>query len=455
MVRHVPASSRLAAMTAADPAVTRDDSYRAPVGTHDVLPPESGRWAQLVSLFARRAARFGYGLVLTPTFEHVEVFQRVGEGTDVVRKEMYEFTDKGGRRLALRPEGTAPVVRAYLQHRPTPPWKVWYIAPHFRHEKAQRGRYRQHHQLGVEVLGVDDPAVDVEVIDLAQGFLASLGLSRFSLALNSLGDSVCRPGYLDALRDYLRAHAGELCEDSQGRLETNPLRVLDCKQPQCLAVTERAPQLLEHLCEPCEAHFEAVQAGLKTLGVSFEIDPRLVRGLDYYTRTTFEFASEALESAQNALGGGGRYDRLAEEMGGPPAPGIGFGIGIERVLIACDAEGVLPAPSPYLDAFVVDALGVRGVPGDTAPGGNPEVVALLHELREAGLSADRAYGGRSLKAQAKAANRAGARYLVIVGREEMGRGAVAVRDMESGEQVEVGRSRVGSWLCEHCQRVTA
>ena len=443
---HVPASPRCAPVTAADPAAGREDAYRAPVGTHDVLPPESGRWAELVSQFARRAARFGYGLVLTPAFEHVEVFQRVGEGTDVVRKEMYEFEDKGGRRLALRPEGTAPVVRAYIQHRPTPPWKVWYLAPHFRHEKAQRGRYRQHHQLGAEVLGVDDPAVDVEVIDLAHGFLTSLGLSRFSLALNSLGDSVCRPGYLDALRDYLRAHADQLCADSQARLETNPLRVLDCKQPQCVAVIERAPQLLEHLCEPCEAHFEAVQAGLKTLGVPFEIDPRLVRGLDYYTRTTFEFASEALESAQNALGGGGRYDRLAEEMGGPPAPGIGFGIGIERVLIACDSEGVLPTPLPRLDAFVVDALG-------GGPGGDPEVVALLHELREAGLSADRAYGGRSLKAQTRAADRAGARYLVIVGREEMGRGAVAVRDMESGEQVEVGRSRVVSWLCEHRERL--
>jgi histidyl-tRNA synthetase len=416
------------------------DAYRAPVGTHDVLPPESGRWAKLVATFASRAARFGYGLVMTPAYEHVEVFQRVGEGTDVVRKEMYEFEDKGGRRLALRPEGTAPVVRAYIQHRPTPPWKVWYLSPHFRHEKAQKGRYRQHHQLGVEVLGVDDPALDVEVISLAQGFFTSLGLARFRLSINSLGDGQCRPGYLEALRAYLRAHADELCEDSKARYETNPLRVLDCKVPSCVAVTERAPQLLEHLCADCKAHFEAVQAGLDAIGVAHEIAPRLVRGLDYYTRTTFEFASEALESAQNALGGGGRYDKLAEEMGGPPSPGIGFGIGIERVLIACDAEGVLPAPAPYLDAFVVDAVG---------PEVSAEVTALLAELRETGLSADRAYGGRSLKAQTKSADRAGARYVVLIGRVEMEKGAVAVRDMQSGEQVEVPRNRVVVWLHEH------
>jgi histidyl-tRNA synthetase len=424
------------------------DVYRAPVGTHDVLPPESGRWTALVAAFAGRAGRFGYGLVMTPAYEHIEVFQRVGEGTDVVRKEMYEFEDKGGRRLALRPEGTAPVVRAYIQHRPTPPWKVWYLSPHFRHEKAQRGRYRQHHQLGVEVLGVDDPALDVEVISLAHGFLTTLGLSRFRLAINSLGDEQCRPGYLEALRSYLRAHADELCADSRSRLETNPLRVLDCKNPACMAVTERAPQLLEHLCADCKTHFEAVQAGLDAIGVPHEIAPRLVRGLDYYTRTTFEFASEALESAQNALGGGGRYDKLAEEMGGPPSPGIGFGIGIERVLIACDAEGVLPAPAPHLDAYVVDAVGPAGVGGGPLGTAGAEVTALLAELRETGLSADRAYGGRSLRAQTKAADRAGARYVVLVGRAEMEKGAVAVRDMVSGEQVEVPRARVVAWLHE-------
>ena len=422
------------------------DVYRAPIGTRDVLPPESARWAELVAVFAARAARFGYGLVLTPIFEHLEVFQRVGEGTDVVRKEMYEFTDKGGRRLALRPEGTAPVVRAFAEHRPTTPWKVWYLAPHFRHERPQRGRYRQHYQLGAEVLGVDDPEVDVEVIALAEGFFSALGLGRAALSLNSLGDEACRPAYLDALRAYLRAHEKELCADSVSRIESNPLRVLDCKRPQCIEVTERAPQLLEHLCGPCEAHFEAVQAGLTSLGIAHEIAPRLVRGLDYYNRTTFEFTSEALEAAQNALGGGGRYDRLAEEMGGPTAPGIGFGIGIERLLIACDAEGVLPTPAPHLDAFVIDALAAGEA--EAGSGERTALTTLLSELRESGLSADRAYGGRSVKAQWRAADRAGARFAVVLGRQEMARGAVAVKDMTSGEQVEVPRARIVPWLVE-------
>jgi histidyl-tRNA synthetase len=429
----------------------RGDVYRAPVGTRDVLPPGSGRWEELVGRFASRAGRFGYGLVMTPVFEHVEVFQRVGEGTDVVRKEMYELTDKGGRRLALRPEGTAPVVRAFVEHRPTTPWKVWYVAPHFRHERPQKGRYRQHHQLGAEVLGVDDPEVDIEVIALASGFFSALGLSRVTLAINSLGDEVCRPGYLDALRTYLRSHQDQLCADSAARVEDNPLRVLDCKRPQCVEVTERAPQLLEHLCGPCRAHFEAVQGGLEDLGIAHEIAPRLVRGLDYYTRTTFEFLSDALDAAQNALGGGGRYDRLAEEMGGSPAPGIGFGIGIERLLIACDAEGVLPAPAPHLDAFVVDALAGGGSDTGSGEGGRAAVVTLLSELRESGLSADRAYGGRSLKAQWRAADRAGAHFVVLLGRQEMSRGAVAVKDMASGEQVEMPRSHVVSWLHERCQ----
>jgi histidyl-tRNA synthetase len=263
-------------------------------------------------------------------------------------------------------------------------------------------------------------------------------LTRYTLALNSIGDQKCRPVYLDELRAYLRAHASELCADSQARYEQNPLRVLDCKVPQCVAVTERAPQLSEHLCAECLAHFEGVQAGLTALGIDFRLNPRLVRGLDYYTRTTFEFASDALESAQNALGGGGRYDRLAEDMGGESAPGIGFGMGIERILLACDAESVLPAPAPHLDAYVVDATG----------SGGPVVVALLHELREAGLSADRAYGGKSLKAQQRNANRTGAHYVVLVAPREMERGAVAVRDMSTGEQEEVARSRVVSWLCE-------
>jgi histidyl-tRNA synthetase len=412
------------------------DVFRAPTGTRDILPPESRRWSQFVADFATQAGRYGYELAITPVFEHLEVFARVGESTDIVRKEMYDFTDKGDRRLVLRPDGTAGAVRAYVQHRPTPPWKVWYVAPHFRYDRPQKGRYRQFFQVGVEAIGADDPAVDVEVIDLAVGFLQSLGLTDMTLSLNTLGDTKCRPAYLDALRDYLRVHAGELCADSQARMEQNPLRVLDCKRPECIAVTERAPQIFEHLCSECETHFEAVQRGLSALTIEHEIQPRLVRGLDYYTRTTFEIASGALESAQNALGGGGRYDLLAEEMGGDPTPAIGFALGIDRSLIACDAAGVYPTPGPMVDVFVVDMV------GGLVP------LTLLHDLRVAGLAADRAYGGRSAKAQFKKADASGARFAVVVGATEIERGVLSVRDLAASTQEEVAQDYVIPWLLE-------
>ncbi|MFN8035964.1 MAG: histidine--tRNA ligase [Acidimicrobiia bacterium] len=412
----------------------RGEAFRAPIGTHDVLAPESGRWIAVVAMFAQRAQRFGYGLAVTPIFEHREVFQRVGEGTDVVRKEMYELTDKGGRTIALRPEGTAPVVRAYVQHRPTPPWKAWYVAPNFRYERPQKGRYRQHWQLGAEVLGVDDPDVDVEIIELADGYYRALGLGHVRLLLNSMGDERSRPIYEAALREYLREHAALLGPDFAARAEANPLRVLDSKDPAWQEVIERAPQLTEYLSDESREHFERVQRGLDELGIRYELAPRLVRGFDYYTRTVFEFQSDALDAAQNALGGGGRYDKLAEEMGGPPTPGIGFGIGIERVLIACDAEGAMPAPAARVDAFVVDATGTS------------IATRVLAELREAGLAADRAYGGRSVKAQWKAADRSGARYGVMLGEAELTRHAVAVKNLTTGEQVEVPREAVAAWI---------
>jgi histidyl-tRNA synthetase len=411
------------------------DAYRAPVGTHDVLPPESGRWMQVVSAFAERATRFGYGLVITPVFEHVEVFQRVGTSTDVVRKEMYELEDRGGRQLALRPEGTAPVVRAYVQHRPTPPWKAWYVAPHFRYERPQKGRYRQHWQVGAEVLGVDDPEVDVEVIALAHGFYLDLGLRRAALLVNSMGRPVDRQVYVDVLRQYLLDHADGLGEEFRTRAEEHPLRLLDAKNEAWQDVIERAPQLTEHLGDESRTHFEAVQRGLDALGIDYELAPRLVRGFDYYTSTTFEFVSDALDAAQNAVGGGGRYDQLAEEMGGPATAGIGFGIGIERLLIACDAEGVLqPGDGPRLDAFVIDSIG------------DGSASVLVAALREAGLRADRAYGGRSVKAQWTLANRAQAAFGVMLGRDEASRDAVAVKDLESGTQIEVPREQVAGWV---------
>jgi histidyl-tRNA synthetase len=403
-----------------------DDSTvaRAPSGTHDVLWPESTRWEALLAAFASRVEGAGYGLAHTPIFEDVRVFRRgIGEASDVVGKEMYEFEDRGGRALALRPEGTAPIVRAFVQHRPALPWKAWYATPAFRYERPQAGRYRQHHQLGVEALGPADPDLDVEVVSLADRFFRSLGLADFELRLNSMGDQACRPAYLELLRAYLSERREELCPEHRQRLDANPLRALDCKRPECRAVTAGAPALADHLCDPCRQHFERVRAGLGALGIPFVLDHRLVRGFDYYTRTTFEFSSEALESAQNGIGGGGRYDGLVEMLGGPPTPGIGFGIGVERLLLACDAEGVFPVAPVPLDAYVVDVAG-----GDAARD-------LTDTLRRAGLRADRAFDDRSMKSQLKSADRSGARVAVIMGPDEVAGGVATLRPLRgSGGQ---------------------
>lgn len=403
-------------------------TFRAPGGTRDVLPPESARWERLIALFASTVERAGYGLVLSPMFEEVGVFERVGEGTDVVRKEMYDFDDKGGRRIALRPEGTASVVRAYVQHRPTPPFKAWYAAPNFRYERPQAGRFRQHHQVGLEALGTDDADLDTEVVALAWSVCAQLGLTQVTLLLNSLGDGACRPAYLDSLRAFLGRQS--LCDEHAERWEEHPLRVLDCKRDACRAATAAAPRLIDNLCEPCSQHFARVRAGLDALGVAYSLQPRLVRGLDYYTRTTFELAAGSLDSAQNAVGGGGRYDKLAEALGGPPTPGIGFGMGIERLLLACDAEGVLPTPSASVDVWVLDTTG-----GSSA-------LAFTHELRDAGIAADRSFDGRSMKSQFKAADRSGARVAAIVGPQEAADGTVTLRDLRTGEQATVKRTEV-------------
>ena len=406
--------------------------FRAPVGTRDVLPPESRRWERLVATFAGRVERAGYGLVLSPIFEDVGVFERVGEGTDVVRKEMYDFEDKGGRRIALRPEGTASVVRAYVQHRPPVPFKAWYVAPNFRYERPQAGRFRQHHQVGVEALGTEDPGLDVEIVALAWSVARDLGLTQVDLLLNSLGDDACRPAYLDALRAFLADRAGELCDEHRERFADNPLRVLDCKRPACRDATDAAPRMVDHLCEACAAHFDRVRHGLDLLGVAYRIEPRLVRGLDYYTRTTFELAANALDSAQNAVGGGGRYDKLAEALGGPPTPGIGFGMGIERLLLACDAEGVFPVPDGPVEVFVVD----------TADGTGTAAVGLTAALREAGIGADRAFDGRSMKSQFKSADRSGAKLALVVGEREAADGTVTLRDLRTGDQEVVPRADV-------------
>ncbi len=394
---------------------------RTPKGMHDVLWPESARWEQVVARFATLVENAGYGLALTPLIEHIAVFHRgVGEESELVGKEMYTFADRDGQVMALRPEGTAPIVRAFVQHHPVPPWKAWYAAPTFRHENPQHGRYRQHYQLGIEGLGPSDPGLDVEVISLAHDFFVALGLRDVALKLNSMGDDECRPGYLALLREYLDAHKDELCDAHAVRYPENPLRVLDCKTPECRAATVHAPHFVDHLCGPCTEHLASVRSGLDELDVPFSIDHRLVRGFDYYTRTTFEFAAGAIDAAQNAIGGGGRYDGLVEMLGGEPTPGIGFGIGVERLLIACDAEGVFATEAPSLHAYVVDVTG-----GD-------EAVVLTAELRRAGLRVDRGFEQRSMKSQLKSADRSGALVALLVGPKELANGTVSLRPLREG-----------------------
>jgi histidyl-tRNA synthetase len=404
-------------------------TFQAPRGTRDILAPESDRWRALLSTFADLAARAGYGQVMSPLFEDLGVFKRVGEHTDIVTKEMFDFFDKGEppQHLALRPELTASICRAYAEHRPVPPWKVWYEGPQFRYEKPQAGRYRQFSQVGIEVLGADDPAVDIEVIALAWRFYEQLGLTQVRLLINSLGDPTDRPAYLAALTAHFEARHDELSEASQITLAKNPLRVLDSKREEDGAVIADAPLMIDFLNDDTAAHFSAVRAGLDALGISYEISPRLVRGLDYYTRTTFEFASDALDSAQNAVGGGGRYDRLVADLGGPDTPGIGFALGVDRILLACDAEGVFPAPPTRVDAFVVDM--VDGL----------AATVVTDELRRAGLGADRSFGGRSVKAQMKVADRSGARFAVLIGSDELEAGEATVRDLATGDQERIPR----------------
>jgi histidyl-tRNA synthetase len=408
-----------------------DQPFRAPTGTRDVLPPESARWEALVAAFASQVEAAGYGLVQSPMFEELGVFQRMGEGTDVVRKEMYDFLDKGDRHLALRPEGTASVVRAFVQHRPPTPWKTWYVAPSFRYERPQAGRFRQHHQVGAEAIGASDPDLDVEMIGLLWRFLRSLGLHQLTLYINSMGDLEGRSAYLDRLRDYLRAHEGDLAEDDRQKIDDHPMRVLDSKRPETQAAVAGAPTLLLNLSDEAGARFERVQQGLTALDIPFEVDQRLVRGLDYYTHTTFEVKSPALDAAQNTIGGGGRYDGLAESLGGPATPGIGFGAGIERMLLACDAEGAFPTPDRSVAVFVVDVTG-----GD-------EARDITFALREAGISADRAFEHRSMKSQMKSADRSGAQLALIVGDDERAAARVTVRPLRGdGDQQSVPRDQI-------------
>jgi histidyl-tRNA synthetase len=403
-----------------------------PKGTRDYLPPDSERFAEIERTGTRIFELAGYRRVITPMFEATETFSRgVGESTDIVNKEMYTFKDRSDNSLTLRPEGTAPVVRAIVSNNLWDqglPVKLYYAAAMFRYERPQKGRYRQHHQLGIEAIGSEDPALDTEVVATGWQLLQACGLNDLTLLLNSMGHPAddCRARYVPALREFLQKHREQLDNDCKRRMEQNPLRVFDCKVPEDQAILADAPLLEEYLCEACREHLAAVQNGLKDLGIPYTMSPRLVRGFDYYTRTTFEYQSATFESAQNAVGGGGRYDGLVQQLGGPALPGIGFGIGIERIMLAQETAGVA-APSRELACLVVP---VTIDEKDLA-------LTLLRQLRDAGLRADAPYAERSLKANLKHANRLGARMVAIIGPNDREAGTCTLRMMESGEQKQV------------------
>lgn len=418
--------------------------YRSPRGTQDLLPEDAPRWRYVEATFRKTCADFGYGEIRTPMFESTDLFVRaVGEHTDIVSKEMYSVTAGGGETeereaFTLRPEGTAPALRAYVQHNlaaKEPLTRLFYVAPNFRHERPQSGRLRQHHQTGIEALGSDDPALDAEVIALGLTYLHRVGIRGEQLQVNSVGCPQCRGAYRDALRAALKEHLASLCGNCNRRYEANPLRILDCKLEDWERLTPLVPDILDWLCEGCAAHFATLRSTLDALGIPYIRNPRLVRGLDYYVRTSFEIVHPGL-GAQSTVLGGGRYDGLVEELGGSPTPGIGFGCGIERVLLACEALGVTFPIEPLRPVFVVTLGESARLPG----------LALLHELRQAGIAAQVDYLGRSMKSQMRAANRANARVVLILGENEVEAGVVGLKDMATGEQRQVARSDVAAVL---------
>jgi len=404
--------------------------YAAPRGTRDILPGETPKWQYLETKFRETCALYGFNEIRTPTFEHTELFTRnLGETTDVVSKEMYTFETRGSKSLTLRPEGTAPAIRAYVQHNlgaNLPVNKLYYIGRLFRYERPQAGRYREHTQLGVEAIGSVDPAIDAEVISLAAQFFTSVGVKQFELKLNSIGCPQCRPTYRQALMEFARDKVQDLCPSCVQRYEQNPLRMLDCKVESCKAVLEDAPKMVDYLCEDCAAHFAKVQSYLREFGIDYVLDPRLVRGFDYYTKTAFEFVSGEL-GAQNAIGGGGRYDNLIEEIGGTRTPAIGFGLGLDRLVLTLESLGVeLPVDSS-ISAFVA-GLGESG---------HDAAVKIVRELRLNGVSAEMDYTGRSLKAQMKIADKLQAKFVVIVGEDEIANSVATVRNMKTSRQATV------------------
>ncbi len=399
-------------------------------GTQDVLPSESHEWQHIERTLLHIARDYGYREIRTPVFEHTELFQRsVGETTDVVQKEMYTFEDKGGRSITLRPEGTAGAMRMLLEHglnNEALPVKTAYITSCYRYEKPQAGRLREFHQFGVECFGTAAPAADAEVIALAASALKELSVGGVSLHINSIGCPTCRKAYHTALKEYFASRSGELCETCRGRLERNPMRILDCKSPVCSAIAAEAPVIPDYLCPDCADHFTAVQGYLTTAGIPFSLNPHIVRGLDYYTRTVFEFVSDSL-GAQAVVCGGGRYDGLCEELGGPHLPSLGFGMGLERLLMVMHAQGCAFPDQSGCDIYFASM-------GEAAA---KRCFALALQLREGGVSAECDTVGRGLKAQMKYADKRGARYTVVVGDNELETDTAQLKDMATGELTEI------------------
>ncbi len=405
--------------------------YKAPRGTKDLSPKESYKWQYVEETIRRILKNFHYGEIRTPIFEHTELFLRsVGDTTDVVQKEMYTFLDKGERSITLRPEGTAGAVRSFIESglaAGPQPTKMYYLsAPVFRYENPQAGRLRQHHQFGVEVFGAPDPSADAEVINLAYTVFHAFGIHDLALNINSIGCKHCRPDYNKALVDYYSAHKGALCETCLARLEKNPLRLLDCKEEKCQKIAEEAPKIIDYLCPDCKEHFDVLKEYLDLLGISYAVNPRIVRGLDYYSKTVFEIVSTAIGS-QGTVCGGGRYDGLVEELGGPAMAGIGFGMGIERLLMVMEKSGAaIPAPAPLTVFLCPMGKEARKL-----------AFSLVNALRAAGVPADMDHAGRSMKAQFKYADKIGAQYTLALGENELASGRAQLKDMETGETKEV------------------
>lgn len=401
-----------------------------PRGTNDILPSEVHNWLHVESLIRRISHRYGYAELRPPVFEHTELFEHgTGTTTDIVEREMYSFVDRGDRRVTLRPEFTPGLVRAFLEHKlyaQPQPTKVISIGPCFRYERPQKGRFRQFHQWDVEVFGSQDPAIDAEVIYIGMDLAGQLGITGLEVHLNSIGCPKCRPIYRERLRDHFRPNLEKVCDDCKNRFERNPLRLLDCKTDECQPFRVGAPRMIDNLCDECKTHFDGVLRNLEALGATAHLNPNLVRGLDYYTKTVFEVISPSF-GEQSTLWGGGRYDGLIETLGGSPTPGIGFAVGMERLIMVADELGLKFPELDRMDVFVVTA-------GETAA---RAALPLVMSLRKAGLGADMDYLGRSLKSQMKYAGKYRARYAAIVGDSELERGVCALKEMDTGNQEEV------------------